>query len=94
MVDANLLACRAAEPAWGLAINVACGDRISVKSLATRLGRACGAADISPRHDPARAGDVRHSQADISRAVDLLHFAPQVDLDEGLRRTVEWYRNA
>ena len=94
VVDANLLACRAAEPAWGLAINIACGERISVKSLATRLGRACGAADIAPRHDPARAGDVRHSQADISRAVDLLHFAPQVDLDEGLRRTVEWYRNA
>lgn len=94
VVHANLLACRAAEPAWGLAFNIACGERISVLELVTRLARACGAEGVEPQHDAARAGDVRHSLADISRARELLKFAPQVDLDEGLRRTVEWYRQA
>ncbi len=94
VVRANRLACEAGEPAWGLAVNVACGERISLKELARRIGVACGREEVAPRHDPPRPGDVRHSLADISRAGDLLGFRPQVGLDEGLRRTVEWYRGA
>ena len=94
VVQANRLACAAPEPAWGLAVNVACGKQISIKSLAGRISLACGRAEVAPRHVPARQGDVRHSLADISRAADLLGFAPEVDLEAGLRRTVEWYRNA
>jgi nucleoside-diphosphate-sugar epimerase len=94
VIQANRLACQAAEPAWGLAVNIACGERISVNELARRIAIACGHPEVKPRHDPARPGDVRHSLADTSRAEDLLKLRPAVDLDEGLGRTVEWYRSA
>jgi nucleoside-diphosphate-sugar epimerase len=94
VVRANRLACEAGEPAWGLAVNIACGARISLKELAQRIGAACGRPEVAPRHDPSRPGDVRHSLADISRAGDLLGFQAEIDIDEGLRRTVQWYRDA
>jgi len=46
---------------------------------------------IDPIHEPERAGDIMHSQADVSKAENLLDFAPVVSFEEGLRRTVEWY---
>ncbi|MFQ5718248.1 MAG: SDR family oxidoreductase [Acidobacteriota bacterium] len=94
VVQANRLACEAGEGAWGVAMNVACGRRVSVAELARRIGTACGSETISPRHEPSRAGDVRDSLADISRATEVLGFTPAVGLDDGLSRTVEWYRTA
>jgi UDP-N-acetylglucosamine/UDP-N-acetyl-alpha-D-glucosaminouronate 4-epimerase len=94
VVLANRLACEAPEKAWGMAMNIACGGRISLNDLAQRLGRLCGRPAISPRHDPPRAGDVRHSLADVARARDLIGYAPTVGLDQGLARTVDWYRSA
>jgi nucleoside-diphosphate-sugar epimerase len=94
VVRVNRLACDAAEPAWGEAFNVACGERISVNELAARICGACGHPDLQPVYEPARAGDVRHSLADVARARDLLGFSPDVSLEEGLARTVAWYRQA
>ena len=73
------------------AINLARGDRTSVNSLYAMLQRATGVERDALYEEP-RTGDIRDSQADISRARKLLGFEPGVTVEEGLRRTVEWQR--
>lgn len=90
VVSANLASRDAPESACGAVYNVARGDRLSVKELAAQLARAMGK-DIEPHHAPPRAGDVRDSQADSSRARKHLRWRPEVSFDEGIRRTVEWF---
>ena len=89
-VEANLLACVAPE-APGKVMNVACGGSYSlldlVASIATILGK-----DIHPRFEPARVGDVMHSLAGIDVARRVLGYEPKVGFDEGLKRTVAFYR--
>lgn len=89
-VAANLLACTAPNAA-GAVINCACGERTDLNTLAALLGEIIGA-DVSPRHEAARAGDVQHSLADMSKARDVLEYAPKVSLREGLTKTAAWYR--
>ena len=91
VVHANLLAGEAADPG-GATINVACGDRFTLLELYAEIARLLESA-IEPVHGPARAGDVRHSQAAIDRARDLIGFRPVVGFTEGLRLTVDWYRD-
>jgi len=91
VVDANVLA--ASSPtASGAAINVACGDRVSLNQLCELIGEWIPGGP-APEHGPARAGDVRHSLADISRARDLLGYVPAVDFREGLRRSLNYYES-
>ncbi|MFB3853671.1 MAG: SDR family oxidoreductase [Vicinamibacterales bacterium] len=90
VVDGVLRACEA-PGASGEVMNVATGRRISLNELFEVLKVYTGA-KVAAVHGPARAGDVRHSQADITRAREILGYAPTVDLEEGLRRTVDWYR--
>ncbi len=90
VVAANLACCRAPESACGGSYNVAWGNRVSVLELATQIGRLLGVS-MAPVHEPARAGDVRDSQADATRARDLLGWEPRVPFEEGLRRTVAWF---
>jgi UDP-glucose 4-epimerase len=90
VVEANLLACTAPGVA-GEVFNVACGDRITVNSMLQQINRITGK-DISPIHEEPRAGDIRHSQADIRKAAEKLGFKPLVSFEDGLRSTVEWYR--
>jgi nucleoside-diphosphate-sugar epimerase len=89
-VDGVLRAVTAPDVA-GEVINVATGRQISINELARTLGTVTGNS-VAPVHAEERAGDVRHSLADISKAKRLLGYEPAVDLEEGLRRTVEWYR--
>jgi UDP-glucose 4-epimerase len=91
VVEANLLAARAPLAA-GQTINVACGRRHSVLALCRRLIEFAGA-QIEPRHVDPRPGDVRHSEADITRARTLLGYAPRVAFEDGLRRTFEWFQS-
>jgi UDP-glucose 4-epimerase len=86
VVDANLLAAEA--DAAGAVVNVGAGDRYTLLDLIEQVGRILGR---SPRivHEPPRAGDMRHTQADISLASRVLGYAPRVDFATGLRRTVE-----
>ncbi len=91
VVHANLLAGEAADPG-GATVNVACGDRFTLLELYAEIARLLESA-IEPVHGPARAGDVRHSQAAIDRARDLIGFRPVVGFTEGLRLTVDWYRD-
>lgn len=90
VVSANLCCCRAPFEAAGMAFNVAWGNRVSIRDLAQQLARIMGK-DIRPAHEPARAGDVRDSQADSSLAMTHLNWEPRVPFEEGLRRTIEWF---
>lgn len=90
VVNANLLAAEA-EGVAGRSFNVACGGRYSLLDLLGRLKGIIGR-EIEPIHEAARAGDVRDSQASIEAASKALGYRVSVDFEEGLRRTVEWYR--
>jgi nucleoside-diphosphate-sugar epimerase len=72
-------------------INIAAGGRISLLDLVHTLQRILDSR-VEPTFGPTRDGDVRDSQADITKARRLLGFSPSVSLEEGLRRTVAWYR--
>jgi UDP-glucose 4-epimerase len=90
VVEANLLACTV-PGVGGQVFNVACGDRITVNSMLHQINKIVGV-DISPVYAEPRSGDIKHSQADITRAREHLGFEPKVSFEEGLRATVEWYR--
>lgn len=89
VVDANLLAAERSE-AVGEVINVACGERITLNRLLAELCDILGV-DIPAEHGPPRAGDVRHSLADISKAHRLLGYEPGIALREGLERTAAFF---
>jgi nucleoside-diphosphate-sugar epimerase len=89
-VQANLLACEAPN-ASGKVFNVGVGGRVSLNQVTQVLAKISGN-QLEVRRDPPREGDIRDSQADISQARELLGYDPQVDFEEGIRRTFEWYR--
>jgi len=90
VVDGVLRACTAPD-ASGEVINVATGGRISLNELLRTMNRIVGTA-LTARYAEGRAGDVKDSQADITKARRLLGFEPIVQLEEGLRRTLDWCR--
>lgn len=98
VVQANLLAATATDPgATSQVYNVAFGGRTTLnqlhEKLRSRLARHDAAiAGMEPDYRPFRGGDVRHSQADISKAAGLLGYAPQFDVDRGLDEALAWYR--
>ncbi len=82
------------ERLGGQIVNIACGVRISVNELASRMGKWLGREDLKPVYAAERAGDVKHSLADLTRAKNLLGYEPIVDFATGLEETMEWYRAA
>jgi len=93
VVHANLLAAAApAEKVSGRMMNLATGSSITLNETVAILRELTGYSG-KPTYEPARAGDIRDSLADIRLAGELLGYAPTVDFREGLRRTVEWYRS-
>jgi len=91
-VDANLLAMKApASQVAGQVFNVATGKRADLNQAFQLLKTIIGYPG-EVKYGPSRSGDVKHSLADLSRAEKHLGYAPKVDFEEGLRRTVEWYR--
>lgn len=91
VVEANLLAIRASVPA-GMTCNVACGSRYSLLELLQAICDAAGR-QVEPLFGPPRAGDIQHSQADISVARQALGYEVAVPFKEGINRTVAWYRD-
>ena len=91
VVQANLLACHA-ENAPGQVINIGTGKATSLLDVLRTLSEIAGA-KTEPAHHPPRAGDVRHSLAAIDRARSLLGYEIQVSFEEGLRRTLDWFRD-
>lgn len=93
VVEANLLACHApAEQAAGEVFNIGCGSATSIRELWQRIADLVDV-EVEPLHDAARAGDVRDSVASIERAHEQLGYSPVVNLDEGLQRTLAYYRD-
>jgi len=92
VVDANLKAASSAA-APGLVMNAANGERISLNDLLATLNKITGR-DLQAEYLEPRNGDVKHSQADNSLAVRTLGYKNLVGLEEGLRRTVEWWKNS
>ena len=90
VVSANLLAAEA-KNVVGNVYNVATGGRTSLLDLISGINKILGTS-IVPRHEPPRPGDVRHSQADISRARADLAYEPRVNLEDGLRLAIGHYR--
>ncbi len=90
VVHANLLAAEVPGVA-GQTFNVGCGRSVSLLELIHALNLLLGS-NVEPVFQPARAGDVRDSLADITHTVNDLGYDPRVDLEEGLRRCVEFYR--
>lgn len=92
VVEANLLASEA-EGVAGQAFNVACGGRYSLLDLLGKIQQIVGS-NIEPTHEAPRKGDVRDSQASIEAAARAMGYHVSVNFDEGLRRTVDWYKTA
>jgi UDP-glucose 4-epimerase len=91
-VEANLLACTApAQKAAGQMFNVATGRRVTLNETFNLL-QGLTSYKGQPKYGSERGGDIKHSLADISKAEVGLGYKPKIDFEEGLRRTVEWYR--
>ena len=91
VIEANLKACLASSEAAGQAFNIAYGGREYLIDIYYTLARALGKA-IEPVFGPDRAGDIKHSNADISKAKKLLHYDPEYDFSKGLNEAITWYR--
>jgi nucleoside-diphosphate-sugar epimerase len=93
VVDANI---RASEATSGIGetLNVANGERVSLNTLLETLKQIVEKPDALPDYRPARTGDVKHSQADNARAVEWLGYKKLVGLEEGLRHTIDWWKES
>lgn len=91
VLDANLRA--ASTPGLkGEVLNVACGERVSLNTIIDRINAALGT-DVKADYQPPRAGDVKHSLADISLAEQVIGYKPSVMFADGLTRAIDYYRS-
>jgi len=91
-VNANRWACLSEHVGQGEVINIACGERYTLNQLVEYLNQIMGT-KIKPLYSEPKLGDVRHSQADTSRAERLLGYRVEVGFRDGLERTVAWFRS-
>ena len=91
VIEANLKACLAGHEAAGKAYNIAYGGREYLIDIYNTLTEALGK-DIQPIFGPDRKGDIKHSNADISKAKELLGYDPDYDFKKGLNEAIEWYK--
>ena len=92
VIEANLKACMASNEAYGEVFNIAYGGREYLIDIYHELTKALGK-DIDPIFGPDRKGDIKHSNADISKAKNLLGYNPQYDFARGLYEAIDWYKN-
>lgn len=91
VIEANLKACLAPSSAAGEAFNIAYGGREYLNDIYKGLVDALGV-DIEPIYGPDRAGDIKHSNADISKAKEMLGYDPDWSFDRGIKAAIEWYK--
>ncbi len=91
VIEANLKACQAVHEAAGQAFNIAYGGREYLIDLYDQMCEILGR-KLEPVFGPERAGDIKHSNADISKAKRLLGYEPEYDFKRGLKEAVDWYR--
>ncbi len=90
VIEANPKACLASSDAAGEAYNIAYGGREYLIGIYHSLTKALGK-DIEPIYGPERKGDIKHSNADISKASKFLGYNPEYDFEKGLAEAIEWY---
>ena len=91
VIEANLKACIAPHEAAGQAFNIAYGGREYLIDIYYSLTKALGV-DIEPKFGPDRAGDIKHSNADISKAREMLGYDPDYEFERGLNEAIAWYK--
>jgi UDP-N-acetylglucosamine 4-epimerase len=92
-VQANILALfTQKKEAINQVYNIAFGTKTSLNEVFEMI-KEIGGSDLAPKYGPERKGDVQHSLADISKAKELLGYAPEFDIREGMKKTFEWYRS-
>lgn len=91
VIEANLKACLASHDAAGQAFNIAYGGREYLIDIFYGLTRALGI-NAEPNFGPERAGDIKHSNADISKARELLGYDPEWSFERGIQAAIEWYK--
>ena len=91
VIEANLKACLASSEAAGNAFNIAYGGREYLIDIYYTLCDALGK-KVEPNFGPDRAGDIKHSNADISKARKLLGYNPEYDFSKGIALAIEWYK--
>ena len=91
VIEANLKACAAPSEAAGEACNIAYGGREYLLDIYYGLTRALGI-QREPAFGPSRPGDIRHSNADISKASALLDYHPDYSFEEGIKLAIQWYK--
>ena len=90
VIEANLKACLASSEAAGEAFNIAYGGREYLIDIYKQLADALGK-QIEPKFGPERAGDIKHSNADITKAMELLGYEPEWDFNKGIKEVIDWY---
>ena len=91
VIEANLKACLAPHEAAGQAFNIAYGGREYLIDIYYTLTKALEKS-IKPKFGPDRKGDIKHSNADITKAKQLLGYNPEYDFTKGLNEAIEWYK--
>jgi UDP-glucose 4-epimerase len=91
VVSANILVCQT-EYLGGEVMNIACSKGITVNTLAHKINKILGK-DIRAKYLSERKGEVRNSVANIERANKLIGYEPNITFEEGLSKTIEWYKN-
>ena len=93
VVNANIQAAQTTK-GIGEVMNAANGERISLNELLKVLKQITGNEDVTAEYQPERTGDVKHSQADNRRAVELIGYEKIIGLEEGLRKTIDWWKTS
>ncbi len=91
VVQANLKACLANDKACGDVFNVANGGRVYLIDLYNSICKLLDK-DIEPNYGPDRKGDIKHSNADIKKAQEYLGYSPEISVDDGLKKCIDWYK--
>lgn len=92
VIEANLKACNASHEVAGEAFNIAYGGREYLLDIYYGLTESLGL-DVEPNFGPERVGDIKHSNADISKAKELLGYDPDWSFKRGIKDAIEWYKN-
>ncbi|HEV7645561.1 MAG TPA: SDR family oxidoreductase [Pyrinomonadaceae bacterium] len=93
VIDANIKAAQTTQ-GIGEVLNVANGDRITLNQLLETVKKITGKPDVTADYQPSRKGDVKDSQADNRRAIEWLGYEKLVDLEEGLVKTIDWWKTS
>lgn len=91
VIEANLKACLAGEKACGQVFNIAFGGQVTIRNLCRTIYESCGS-NLEPIFGPVRQGDIPHSNADISKARNLLGYDPSFSFEDGIKLSLEWYK--